>query len=104
MVSIRAELGHRAGVETWGIRNVFTCAFCRDRCMAFAGNSGPRLGDGMRGFGDEDGEGRDCVLEGISHWPVAKPADGTDHDIHRPRSASRPATRAHRQPRLVLFS
>jgi hypothetical protein len=104
MVSIRAKLGHRASVETWGIRNVFTCAFCRDRRVAFAGNRGPRVGDGVRGHGDEDGKGRDSVLEGIPGWPATKPGNRPDYDIHRPDSASRPAPCAHHQPRLELIA
>jgi hypothetical protein len=33
MIPIRAKIGHRAGVQTGEIRNVFTSAFCGNRCM-----------------------------------------------------------------------
>jgi hypothetical protein len=58
----------------------------------------------MRAYGDEDGKGRDRVLEGIPRWPVAEPADGADRDIHHPDASSESASCTHRQPRVDFLT
>ena len=54
----------------------------------------------MRADGDEDGKGRDRVLEGIPGWPVAEPAGGADRDIHHPDASSGSAPCTHSKPRV----